>query len=85
MGKVRKSLRDIALELRIEVIEKDEKRLLKRSPSDMIVQKVYKRDLELYLNRGWAIVAHQESNYSRLESFSMVISRETLEVRYASA
>lgn len=79
-----KSLRDVAREIRIEVIEKDEKRALKRARDNKLaVVKVYRKDMPDFLERGWEIISHTQSTYNTVESYQMSIDTEKLRARYA--
>ena len=82
---MKKSLRDIGREIHEEVIVKTETAALRKSKTDIVIIKIYRKDLEDYLSRGWEIISHTPSSYVTMNSYLVQINAEELRGRLENA
>ena len=71
---------------KIQVVENQERRSLKKAGDNTVItRKIFPRELDIYLSRGWAILSHTQSTYTSNQSYMVVIETEVLRERFSNA
>ena len=78
---MKQSLRDFARKVHEDVIRDTERAALKKAKTDTVMMKVYRKDIQEYIARGWEVFTHTQSTYTNVESFLVTMPAQVLRER----